>query len=196
MLSSPRSPGGDINSRQLGAILNGETEPVATTGTTAAVSGLPTARKSIPQPNGGILIVGVDKLLTALAKCCKPAPPDPIIDFVTRGRGITIHRKGCTSLSRLSEESAERLIAADWDSSKGASYPVDIEIEALDRQGLLRDISNILSREKINVTATHTRSRDVTATMRFTLKITGLEQLNRVLVLIRNVPGVMSASRK
>ncbi len=187
---------GDINSRQLGAILSSETEPVATTGSAATGSGLLTARKSIPQPSGGILIVGVDKLLTALAKCCKPAPPDPIIGFVTRGRGITIHRQGCTSLSRLSEESAERLIVADWDSSKGASYPVDIEIEALDRQGLLRDISNILSREKINVTATHTRSRDVTATMRFTLKITGLGQLNRVLVLIQNVPGVGSASRK
>ena len=187
---------GDINSRQLGAVLNSETEAVATTGTTSAGSGLLTTRKSIPQPNGGILIVGVDKLLTALAKCCKPAPPDPIIGFVTRGRGITIHRQGCASLSRLSEESAERLIAADWDSSKGASYPVDIEIEALDRQGLLRDISNILSREKINVTATHTRSRDVTAMMRFTLKITGLGQLNRVLVSIQNVPGVISASRK
>ncbi len=187
---------GDINSRQLGAILSSETEPVATTGSAATGSGLLTARKSIPQPSGGILVAGVDKLLTALAKCCKPAPPDPIIGFVTRGRGITIHRQGCTSLSRLSEESAERLIVADWDSSKGASYPVDIEIEALDRQGLLRDISNILSREKINVTATHTRSRDVTATMRFTLKITGLGQLNRVLVLIQNVPGVVSASRK
>ncbi|MEO8766768.1 MAG: bifunctional (p)ppGpp synthetase/guanosine-3',5'-bis(diphosphate) 3'-pyrophosphohydrolase [Nitrosospira sp.] len=187
---------GDINSRQLGAILSSETEPVATTGSAATGSGLLTARKSIPQPSGGILVAGVDKLLTALAKCCKPAPPDPIIGFVTRGRGITIHRQGCTSLSRLCEESAERLIVADWDSSKGASYPVDIEIEALDRQGLLRDISNILSREKINVTATHTRSRDVTATMRFTLKITGLGQLNRVLVLIQNVPGVVSASRK
>ena len=187
---------GDINSRQLGAILSSETEPVATTGSAATGSGLLTARKSIPQPSGGILVAGVDKLLTALAKCCKPAPPDPIIGFVTRGRGITIHRQGCTSLSRLSEESAERLIVADWDSPKGASYPVDIEIEALDRQGLLRDISNILSREKINVTATHTRSRDVTATMRFTLKITGLGQLNRVLVLIQNVPGVVSASRK
>lgn len=187
---------GDINSRQLGAILSSETEPVATTGSAATGSGLLTARKSIPQPSGGILVAGVDKLLTALAKCCKPAPPDPIIGFVTRGRGITIHRQGCTSLSRLCEESAERLIVADWDSSKGASYPVDIEIEALDRQGLLRDISNILSREKINVTATHTRSRDVTATMRFTLKITGLGQLDRVLVLIQNVPGVVSASRK
>ena len=141
--------------------------------------------------------MGVDKLLTSLAKCCKPAPPDPIIGFVTRGRGITIHRQGCASLSRLSAESAERLVAADWDVSKGgASYPVDVEIEALDRQGLLSDISTILLREKINVTATHTQSRGVTATMQFTLKITGLAQLRRVLGLIQNVSGVMSASRK
>jgi len=187
---------GDINSRQLGAVLSGETAPIVPIGTAGADSGLLATRKSSPQSNGGILIVGVDKLLTSLAKCCKPAPPDPIIGFVTRGRGITIHRRNCASLSRLSEESAKRLIAADWDGSKDATYPVDIEIDALDRGGLLRDISNILSREKINVTATHTRSRDVTATMRFTLKITGLEQLHRVLMLIQNVSGVISASRK
>ncbi len=187
---------GEINSRQLAAVLSGKPEPVAASTPTADSSGLLTGKKSGAQQSGGILIVGVDKLLTTLAKCCKPAPPDPIIGFVTRGRGITIHRQNCSSLSRLSQESAERLIAADWDSSKGASYPVDIEIEALDRQGLLRDISNILSREKINVTATHTRSRDVTAAMRFTIKITGLKQLNRVLVLIQGVPGVISALRK
>ncbi|MGH8684046.1 MAG: ACT domain-containing protein, partial [Nitrosospira sp.] len=150
-----------------------------------------------PRPEGGVLIVGVDKLLTVLAKCCKPAPPDPIIGFVTRGRGITIHRQGCVSLSRLSAESAERLVAADWDASRGgASYPVDVEIEAQDRPGLLSDISSILLRDKINVIATRTHSRDVTATMQFTLKITGLSQLRRVLGLIQNIPGVMSASRK
>ncbi|SCY26048.1 bifunctional (p)ppGpp synthetase/guanosine-3',5'-bis(diphosphate) 3'-pyrophosphohydrolase [Nitrosospira sp. Nsp13] len=197
---------GDINSHQLGAFLSGKTEPAVTVGSTGSVGSagiavtgpeLPAGRKGTPQPDGGVLIVGVDKLLTALAKCCKPAPPDPIIGFVTRGRGITIHRQGCASLSRLSAESAERLVAADWDVSKGeASYPVDVEIEALDRQGLLSDISTILLREKINVTATHTQSRGVTATMQFTLKITGLAQLRRVLGLIQNVPGVMSASRK
>lgn len=197
---------GDINSHQLGAFLSGKTEPAVTVGSAGsagsvgtAVTGpeLPAGRKATPQPDGGILIVGIDKLLTALAKCCKPAPPDPIIGFVTRGRGITIHRRGCASLSRLSAESAERLVAADWDASKrGASYPVDVEIEALDRQGLLSDISTILLREKINVTATQTQSRGVTATMQFTLKITGLAQLRRVLGLIQNVPGVMSASRK
>ncbi len=194
---------GDINSYQLGAFLSGKTEPAVTAGSVGsvgtAVTGpeLSAGRKATSQPDGGVLIVGVDKLLTALAKCCKPAPPDPIIGFVTRGRGITIHRQGCASLSRLSAESAERLVAADWDTSKGgASYPVDVEIEALDRQGLLSDISTILLREKINVTATQTQSRGVTATMQFTLKITGLAQLRRVLGLIQNVPGVMSASRK
>ena len=182
---------GDINSRQLAAALSGETEPAATE------PELLVGRRTAAHPTGsGILIVGVDKLLTVLAKCCKPAPPDPIIGFVTRGRGITIHRQGCTSLSRLSAESAQRLIAADWGALKDASYPVDVEIEAQDRQGLLRDISDILSREKVNVTATNTQSHDVTATMRFTLEITGLEQLRRVLGLIQEVPGVVGARRR
>jgi GTP pyrophosphokinase len=188
---------GDINSRQLGAFLSGKVEPAAAIVTTVAEPALPSSRKAIQQPEGGVLIVGVDKLLTVLAKCCKPAPPDPIIGFVTRGRGITIHRQGCASLSRLSVESAERLVAADWNASKGgASYPVDVEIEAEDRPGLLSDISSILLREKINVIATHTQSRDVTAMMQFTLKITDLTQLRRVLGLIQNVPGVTSVSRK
>ncbi|MGH8763699.1 MAG: RelA/SpoT family protein [Nitrosospira sp.] len=188
---------GDITSRQLGAFLSGKAEPAVATVAAIAEPGLPSGGKAIPPSEGGVLIVGVDRLLTVLAKCCKPAPPDPIVGFVTRGRGITIHRQGCASLSRLSAESAERLVAADWDASKGgASYPVDIEIEAQDRPGLLSDISSILLREKINVTATHTQSRDITAKMQFTLKITGLAQLRRVIGLIQAVSGVMSASRK
>ena len=159
---------------------------------------MPSERKSAapPRAEGGILIVGVDKLLTGLAKCCKPAPPDPIVGFITRGRGVTIHRQGCASLARLSDESAERLIAADWSISKEGRYPVDIEIEALDRQGLLRDISNVLAREKIDVTATRTRSRDDTASLQFTLKIADLAQLQRVLALIQNIPGIRSAVRR
>jgi GTP pyrophosphokinase len=182
---------GDINNRQLEAFLHGETEP------TIQGSALPAEKKSpAPGEEGGILIVGVDKLLTGLAKCCKPAPPDPIIGFITRGRGVTIHRQGCASLARLSEESAERLIAADWNMSKEARYQVDIEIEALDRQGLLRDISNVLAREKIDVTATRTRSRDINASLQFTLKIADLAQLQRVLGLIQNIPGIRSAARR
>ena len=143
--------------------------------------------------------MGVDKLLTVLAKCCKPLPPDPIIGFVTRGRGITVHRRECANVARLSDHSNARLIAAEWDTPRRgetASYVIDIEVQASDRQGLLRDISQVLSREKIDVTATHTRSRDVTASLRFTLRIVDLSQLRRVLALIENVPGVVSAARK
>jgi GTP pyrophosphokinase len=181
---------GEINTRQLTGFLRGETESVI------PAPELPISKKPAAQPDGGILVVGVDKLLTVLARCCKPAPPDPIIGFVTRGRGITVHRAGCANLSRLSRESAARLITAEWDVSKGASYPVDIEIRAQDRQGLLHDISNVLSREKIDIAAIRTQSRDITATMQFTLRIADLAQLRRVLAVIEGVPGVTSAVRK
>ena len=152
----------------------------------------PIVRKSRAQP-GGILVVGVDKLLTVPAKCCKPAPPDPIIGFVSRGRGVTIHRRNCGNVKRLA---AERLIAADWGKSADATFPVDIVIEANDRTGLLRDITETLSRERINVTATNSASRDAATRMLLTVEINNLDQLNRVLALIRDVPGVARAARR
>jgi GTP pyrophosphokinase len=152
--------------------------------------------RSAHQPSGNVLIVGVDKLLTLLAKCCKPVPPDPIIGFVTRGRGITIHRQECASLNRLAEKSGDRLLAAQWNAEKNATYPVDIRIKALDRQGLLGDIAHVLSREKVNVTATQTQSRDATAILQFTVAISDVSQLRRILGLIRSVPDVVSAERR
>jgi GTP pyrophosphokinase len=184
---------GEIGNRQLANFL-GEKTPSPVKSSEAVSSVAPVS--SSPT---GIVVAGVDKLLTVLAKCCKPAPPDPIIGFITRGRGITVHRQGCASLSRLAEESAERLIAAEWgaaDMSKGGGYEVDIEVEAIDRQGLLHDISTILLREKINVTATRTQSHHHAALMRFTLLITSVEQLSRLMGLIRSLPGVTSAFRK
>jgi GTP pyrophosphokinase len=184
---------GEIGNRQLANFL-GEKTPSPVKSSEAVSSVAPVS--SSPT---GIVVAGVDKLLTVLAKCCKPAPPDPIIGFITRGRGITVHRQGCASLSRLAEESAERLIAAEWgaaDMSKGGGYEVDIEVEAIDRQGLLHDISTILLREKINVTATRTQSHHHAALMRFTLLITSVEQLSRLMGLIRSLPGVTSVFRK
>ena len=184
---------GEIGNRQLANFL-GEKIPSSVQGPEAA----PSVAMVSSSPTG-IVVAGVDKLLTILAKCCKPAPPDPIVGFITRGRGITVHRQGCASLSRLAEESAERLIAAEWgtaDLSKGGGYEVDIEIEAVDRQGLLHDISTILLREKINVTATRTQSHHHVAIMRFTLLITSVAQLTRLLGLIQSLPGVTSAFRK
>ena len=177
---------GEISPRQIQTALRADkAEP-------AVVDDQPLVRKSRAQP-GGILIVGVDKLLTVPAKCCKPAPPDAIIGFVSRGRGVTIHRRGCTNVKRLVPE---RLIAADWGISAEATFPVDVVIEAGDRTGLLRDITENFSRERINVTATNTASRDSSARMLLTVEIGNLAQLNRVLALVRDVPGVDYAARQ
>jgi len=144
----------------------------------------------------GILIVGVDRLMTGLARCCKPAPPDPIVGFVTRGKGISIHRQSCTNVARMKQRQPERLITADWGTRRDEVFPVDVVVDAMDRQGLLRDLSEIFTREKINVTAVNTLTRNLQARMAFTLEVPDLEQLKRALALVRDVPGVLSAGRR
>jgi GTP pyrophosphokinase len=144
----------------------------------------------------GILVVGVDRLLTGLARCCKPAPPDPIVGFVTRGKGITIHRAECPNVARIEKREPERLIAADWGAPRGELFPVDIVVDASDRQGLLRDISELFSREKINVTAVHTQTRQHQARMAFTLEVESVEHLERALRLARDIAGVFAAERR
>ncbi len=150
-------------------------------------------RKPASSSSGSVLVVGVDRLLTVPAKCCKPAPPEAIIGFVTRGRGVTVHRADCVNVKRLDPE---RRVTAEWGEARGATFPIDIGVEAVDRTGLLRDISEVLSREKINVTATSTATIDHVARMRFTVEVSDVPQLQRVLGLIRDVKGVMSTSRR
>jgi GTP pyrophosphokinase len=159
----------------------------------AAAETAPIITRKPARPGGGVLVVGVDKLLTSPAKCCRPAPPEPIVGFVTRGRGVSVHRADCTSLARLDPE---RRIAAEWGAPGIATFPVEIVVDAVDRTGLLRDISEVLSRERINVTATRTMSSDLSARMRFTVEIANLGQLQRVLGLIREVRGVTGAERR
>jgi GTP pyrophosphokinase len=142
---------------------------------------------------GGVLVVGVDKLLTSPAKCCRPAPPEPIVGFVTRGRGVSVHRADCANLARLDPE---RRIAAEWGAPGTTTFPVEIVVDAVDRTGLLRDISEVLSRERINVTATRSTSTDMSARMRFTVEITDLGQLQKMLALICEVKGVLQARRR
>lgn len=144
---------------------------------------------------GGILIEGVDNLMTVLAKCCRPAPPDAVAGFVTKGRGISIHRANCLTLKRLSQQAPERLIAADWGEQKNSVFPIDIEVLARDRPALLRDISDVLSREKLNVIGVNTQSRDHKARMRFTVEVRSVQDLNRVLTHIAEVGGVVEARR-
>ncbi len=144
---------------------------------------------------GGILIEGVDNLMTVLAKCCKPAPPDAVVGFVTKGRGISIHRTNCLTLKRLSADVPERLISAGWGDQKSSVFPIDIEVVSLDRGGLLRDISDVLSREKLNLIAVHTLSRDMRAKMRFTVEVRQVQDISRVLARMMELPGVTDARR-
>jgi GTP pyrophosphokinase len=133
--------------------------------------------------------------MTQLAKCCKPVPPDPVRGFVTRGKGVSVHREDCAGLKRLAERSPERLIDAEWGARSDAVYPVEILATAADRQGLLRDIGEALARERINVTAVRTQSRDGLAHMRFAFEVADVAQLKRALAAVKQVKGVIRAGR-
>ena len=176
----------EINLRQLQTALRGAD--------TAVVE--PEVRKKTKAApvKAGVLIVGMDRLLTQLARCCKPVPPDPIRGFVTRGKGVSVHREDCPSLRRLAEGQPERLIETDWGKGEG-SYTVDMTVTAADRRGLLRDIGDALARERINVTAVRTHSRDELAFMRFTFDVANLGQLKRAFAVVRSLKGVIRVGR-
>ncbi|HZQ63345.1 MAG TPA: bifunctional (p)ppGpp synthetase/guanosine-3',5'-bis(diphosphate) 3'-pyrophosphohydrolase [Casimicrobiaceae bacterium] len=185
----------EINLRQLQTAIRNVLAPASTPA--AEVAPEVATRESKAASSGtGILVVGVDRLMTVLARCCKPAPPDAIVGFVTRGKGVTIHRRRCANVARLQAREPERLIAANWGDSRDEVFPVDVTIEATDRQGLLRDITEVLSRERINVTAANTLTRNMQSRMAFTLEVKSLEMLQRALALIRELPGVLEASRR
>jgi len=156
-----------------------------------------------PADGGCVLVVGVGSLLTSLARCCRPAPPDAIAGYVTRGKGVAVHRVGCTNLRELVGRSAERVIDVAWGSADPARpvlYPVDVSVEASDRSGLLRDVSEVLAKEKINVTGVRSQSvRDGaggTAFMTLTVEVADASKLAAALALVCRVPGVRSARRR
>ena len=176
----------EVNLRQLHSALHGDRAP-------AEPVEVP-KRKKPAAAKGGVLVVGMDSLLTQLARCCKPVPPDPVRGFVTRGKGVSVHREDCAALKRLAEGQPERLIEAEWGKGEG-SYAVEIGVTATDRRGLLRDIGDALAREKINVTAVRTQTRDELAFMRFGFDVANMAQLKRALAQVRQVKGVIRAAR-
>ncbi|MDR3410259.1 MAG: bifunctional (p)ppGpp synthetase/guanosine-3',5'-bis(diphosphate) 3'-pyrophosphohydrolase [Formivibrio sp.] len=185
---------GELSLRELSQTLNAVLEPPAPPMPINPDDLIRAARAD--QQGKGVLIEGVDQLMTILARCCKPVPPDHVIGFVTKGRGISIHRTDCPTLKRLAAASPERLIRADWGKHQtGQVFAVDIQVEAHDRQSLLRDLSETLSRDKINVTAVNTLSKDNRAMMHFTIEIRDTEQLQRIFVRLAEVQGVIRVSR-
>ena len=143
-------------------------------------------------------VQGIGDLLSTYARCCKPVPPEPIVGYITVGRGVSIHSQTCANLARLSIKAPARVLAVDWGKMGGDEFPVDIEVQAFDRRGLVRDVSAALADEKISIQAmtTVTDKRDNVAHMRIGISISGLPQLSKVLSRIAQLPNVISARRK
>jgi GTP pyrophosphokinase len=182
---------GELNMRQFQLAARGG-DPLAETLLPDEVLAKPSRQA---KGNQGILIVGVDKLLTQLARCCKPAPPDEIQGFITRGKGVSIHRMDCSNFANLLTQHPERVIETTWGGQTTGVFAADIVVDAHDRQGLLRDISEIFTREKLNVVGVNTQSKQGKAHMGFTVEITNLQQLQRTLALIHEVEGVVGVRR-
>ncbi len=163
-----------------------ETSRVLSTGASAASS----------KSSSGVVVLGVDNIATMVAKCCKPVPPDPIIGFVTKARGVTVHRLDCLNITSLNVEQRERLLPAEWGNTGDQPFLADFELEAEDRQGLLRDVSEALSHERVNVVGVNTQSRGNRASMRFTVEVKLAEHLQRVLRAVSDVTGVESVRRR
>ncbi|MBC8023759.1 MAG: bifunctional (p)ppGpp synthetase/guanosine-3',5'-bis(diphosphate) 3'-pyrophosphohydrolase, partial [Burkholderiales bacterium] len=180
---------GEVTGRQIEIAVRGETAPPAPA-PASFVAPAPSKASS------GVLVLGVNNIATMVAKCCKPVPPDPIVGFITRTRGVMVHRQDCSNITGLDAAQRERLMPADWGKTGGeAPFSVEIEVVALDRQGLLRDISEAIARERINVTAVNTLSRGSHAFMRFTLQVGSADAIMRVLRQVKDVPGVDTARR-
>ncbi len=164
--------------------------------TPAPLIGRPSAVPAAPAGKGQVLVVGVDSLLTQLARCCRPAPPDEIVGYVTRGKGVSIHRASCSNLRSLLERAPERVVDVTWGAPTDAVYPVELLVLAQDRPGLLRDISEVYAREKLNVIGVNSSSSNGEARMLFTVEIGGASDVARVLAAVREVKDVFSARRR
>ncbi len=154
---------------------------------------------SQPKPRGteDVQVQGVGSLLSSLAACCKPVPGDPVVGYITRGKGVSIHRQDCPNVIYLQKKDDERMIAVDWGVDPTDTYPVDIKIKAYDRAGLLRDITLVLANEGINLTAmnTHSNKDKNIATMVITAEISDLSDLSRVITKIDQLPNIIDAHR-
>ncbi|MBX3620279.1 MAG: bifunctional (p)ppGpp synthetase/guanosine-3',5'-bis(diphosphate) 3'-pyrophosphohydrolase [Rhizobacter sp.] len=154
-------------------------------------------------PKGGVLVVGVESLLTSLARCCRPAPPDAIGGYVTRGKGVAIHRADCINFRQMAARTPERVISVAWGAARSdrpALYPVDVLVEAADRPGLLRDISEVFAKDKMNVIGVNTQTvkgpQGHTAWMTFTVEVADSARLAQVLASVARIAGVRGARRK
>lgn len=161
---------------------------------------MPKRPREAGAPSGGdIRIHGVGNLLTHIARCCKPVPGDSVIGYITLGRGVSIHRRDCPNILNLDSDKRPRLIEVEWRSSEpGESYQVDVNLRAVDRSGLLRDVTTILAAEDVNVLAVNTSTdpKQGIATMKLTISIHNTTQLSKVLNRIAQLPNILEVWRQ
>src|SRR5690554_5876616 len=144
-----------------------------------------------------ITVLGVGNLKTSMANCCHPVPGEPIVGFITQGRGVTVHRQECPNILQLRLEEPQRIIEVEWGERARTQYPVNIEVQAWDRSGLLRDVTGVLGNEKVNVLAvnTLTDTDDGIARMQITVEVDGLETLGRLFSRIQQLSNVIEVRR-
>ncbi|MFZ2507377.1 MAG: bifunctional (p)ppGpp synthetase/guanosine-3',5'-bis(diphosphate) 3'-pyrophosphohydrolase [Steroidobacteraceae bacterium] len=186
---------GDLSLAQLtGAIqrrMRGREAMQAETAAPKAVPARPIAARTVQ-------IEGIGDLLSVYARCCNPLPPEPVTGYVTVGRGVTIHRSGCRNLARIAARAPERLLQVEWGKKRSARFPVDVMIHAMDRRGLVRDVSTLLADEKVNIErlTTRTDAAEGSADLSLGIAVTGLDDLARLLARLATLPGVISARRR
>lgn len=154
-------------------------------------------RQSSKATKSDITVLGVGNLKTSMANCCRPVPGEPIVGFITQGRGVTVHRQDCSNILQLRLDEPQRIIEVEWGERAQTRYPVTIEIQAWDRSGLLRDVTSLLGNEKVNVLAvnTLTNTDESIARLRITLEVDGLESLGRLFSRIQQLPNVTEVRR-
>jgi guanosine-3',5'-bis(diphosphate) 3'-pyrophosphohydrolase len=157
--------------------------------------GLPTvAPTNLPPRTGGVRVKGVGDLLVRFAKCCHPIPGDPIVGFITRGKGVTVHLRSCPTV--LNEREVPRLIEVEWESEPAQTYPIAIRVEGYDRTGLLNDITQVVAENKVNIVAAAVHvNPDHTAIVTATLQVASVSQLARVMSRIEGLKDVLSVQR-
>ncbi len=182
---------GDLRMAQVIGRLRREKEPIP--------SNLPPSRRRKAKPKttpGGIRVQGVGNLLTTLASCCQPVLGDAIAGYLSKARGVTVHRADCANFMRVKSDNPERVVVVDWGES-ASTYPVELQIEAIDRTGLFQDIVTVLANDGVNITATKSISdrENHTAYLRLTIEVTDIEALSKTLGKIQRVPNVLEVKR-
>jgi len=156
---------------------------------------LPRVAPPVATRTDGVRVKGVGDLMIRFAKCCHPIPGDPILGYITRGRGVTVHLPTCPTV--VNEKELGRLIEVEWEASLQQTYPIAIRVEAYDRTGLLNEITTVVAENKVNIVAANVRvNPDHTATVQATLQVSSVAQLARVLTRIEQLKDVHTVQRE